>query len=441
MKFNNLLKNIILENSRFEILFDNLTKPTTNKEGKKQKPKLSEKEFIQLVMADPTTKAQGVDPDNIKKEDFSKIKAGKFVNWLIKNFLTPNTETQPGDAGYDREVKVLKDRFFEDLYKVTDDLKKFERFKSRIPEDKRDINKLTPDELYELTKDFDLTMATTTKAERKKADVYPGSELVFDGPNWRVIKISDTGALGKEAACHYGGQQQETRWCTSAPGLSYFDTYIKQGPLYVVYNPNDPDVQPTTGLPRERYQFHFESDQFMDKDDRRIDLVDFLNGKMKELKGFFKPYFAKGLTSGGGSRLSIDSFKSGNVGKFVGLYGLEELFENLPENLQEIQINNKDTSVMIQIPESISRFQRLETLLLENCISELPESVCSLKELKFLSLMRNPNLRTIPSCIVDMPSLEFLNVRGSDNLELPQELASKSDEYEVMPGMWNLKEL
>jgi Leucine-rich repeat (LRR) protein len=55
--------------------------------------------------------------------------------------------------------------------------------------------------------------------------------------------------------------------------------------------------------------------------------------------------------------------------------------------------------------------------------------------------MRNPNLKTIPSCIVDMPNLEFLNVRGSDNLELPQELASKSDEYEVMPGMWNLKEL
>jgi len=34
----------------------------------------------------------------------------------------------------------------------------------------------------------------------------------------------------------------------------------------------------------------------MDKDDRQQDLVQLLNGPMKELKDFFKPEFAKGLT-------------------------------------------------------------------------------------------------------------------------------------------------
>jgi len=60
--------------------------------------------------------------------------------------------------------------FFEDLYKVKDDLIKFERFKGQIPVDKRDINKLTSDELYDLVKDFSLEKATTTKAERKDAN-------------------------------------------------------------------------------------------------------------------------------------------------------------------------------------------------------------------------------------------------------------------------------
>ncbi len=90
-----------------------------------------------------------------------------------------------------------------------------------------DLAGLTPSSLYDAVKDFDLTLATTTNSERKSAPVHPGSKLLFDGPTWRVIEIKDKGEIGKEAACFYGGNQKETRWCTSAPGLSYFDRYIK----------------------------------------------------------------------------------------------------------------------------------------------------------------------------------------------------------------------
>jgi hypothetical protein len=78
----------------------------------------------------------------------------------------------------------------------------------------------------------------------------------------------------------------------------------------------------------------------MDRDDRQIDLVQYLNGPMAELKEFFKPEFAKGLTLNG-EKLVIDSFNSGAVGKFIGLYGLDDLFENLPLTLSEIQIQKK----------------------------------------------------------------------------------------------------
>ena len=439
MKFTSLLRTIISEQSRFEVLFNALTKPVENKGGVKSKPRLSKKEFIDLVKADPTTKLNNVDIDTAKSEDLSKVKAGKYVQWLIKNYLTPSTERQPGDNGYDREVAQVKSTFMEDLYKVTDDLKKFDRFKARIKGEK-DINKMTIDQLYDAVKDFDLTLATTTKSERKQAEVHPGGKLVFDGDDWRVIEINDKGAVGKEAACFYGGNNQETRWCTSAPGASWFDRYISKGPLYVIFNPNDTDVSPMTGLPKNRYQFHFPDAQFMDKDDRQQDLVALLNGPMQELKDFFKPEFAKGLTVGG-EKLVIDSFSHGAIGKFIALYGLDDLIGNLPDTLKEFQIQNRDNKgngIVITIPEEIVRFKDLNMILLDNCVTSIPDSICTLPKLRFLALINNPELRTIPECIVNLPNLYFLNLKGSNNVEVPEAIKAKGTD--MGGGMWDLQD-
>jgi hypothetical protein len=438
MKFTSLLKTVILEQSRFELLFDALTNPSKDKEGKKLKPKLTKDEFIELVNADPTTRTNNVDLSTADSEELGKVKAGKFVQWLIKNYLTPTTERQPGDNGYDREVAQVKETFMEDLYKVTDDLKKFERFKNRLPQDMRDINKLTPTTLYNAVKDFDLTLATTTKAERKAANVHPGAKLLYQGSTWTIIEIKDKGAIGKEAACFYGGHNKETRWCTSAPGLSYFDRYIKDGPLYVLYKTDDTDVSPETGLPKERYQFHFPSNQFMDKDDHQQDLIKLLNGPMSELKDFFKPEFAKGLTVGG-EKLVIDSFSSGPVGKFIGLYGLDDLIENLPITLKQFSIQNKDkNSVIINIPESIGKFKELTMILLDNCVEHIPDSICTLPKLRFLALPDNQGLREIPECIADLPNLYFLNLKGSQNVNIPEKIKEKGTD--MGGGMWDLQD-
>jgi hypothetical protein len=438
MKFTPLLKSIIVEQSRFEVLYDALTKPSINKEGKKQKPKLTKQELNTLVIADPTTRLNDVDLENMSPDDFKKIKAGKYVQWLIKQYLSPKTERQPGENGYDKEVAQVKETFMEDLYKVTDDLKKFERFKNKIKGEK-DINKLTADQLYDAVKDFDLTLATTTKSERKSAEVHPGAKLVFDGPNWRVVEIEDKGPVGKEAACFYGGNNQETRWCTSTPGTDqWFNRYIKDGPLYVIYNPQDTDVAATTGLPKNRYQFHFPSNQFMDKDDRQQDLVQLLTGSMKELKDFFKPEFAKGLTVGG-EKLVIDSFTHGAVGKFIALYGLEDLIGSLPSTLKEFQIQNKDNKndIIINIPEEIGRFKDLTMIMLDNCVTSIPESVCELPKLRFLALINNPKLTRVPECVSQLPSLLFLNLKGSPNVQVPQSIKEKGTD--MGGGMWDLQ--
>jgi hypothetical protein len=439
MKFTSLLKSIIVEQSRFEVLLNALTKPGEDKEGNKTKPKLSKKEFLDLVMADPTTRLNNIDIESATSEELGKIKAGSYVPWLVKNYLLPKTESAVGEYSYEREVKRAKEVFLEDLYKVTDDLKKFERFKGRLPQEMRDINKLTPDQLYDAVKDFDLTLATTTKAERKSAPVHPGAKLVFDGPNWRVVEIEDKGQVGKEAACFYGGNNVETRWCTSAPGASWFERYIKDGPLYVVFNPNDTDISPNTGLPKVRYQFHFPSNQFMDKDDRQQDLVGLLNGPMNDLKSFFKPEFAKGLTGTSGKDFKVDSLSSGAVGKFIALYGLEDLIESLPKTLETFSIQNRDSreTVKIELPKEIGQFKNLVHIITDNIsFKSIPESVCELKNLKFLAVMKNPELTTVPECIANLPSLMFLNLKESPNAKIPSSITEKGEE--MQPGMWDL---
>ena len=439
MKFTTILKNVILENqTRFEVLLDNLTKPRKNKDGEKIKPILSKEEFFNLVQGDPTSKMNNITIDDVK--NYSKIKAGSYVQWLIKQYLNPKTESSSDSDYYRTEVKIMKDRFFEDLYKVTNDLKKFERFKMRVPENLRNINNLSVDELYDLVKDFSLEKTKGTKEEKeiaKSTYEYPGSDIVFKGSKWTIVKITDTGKLGKDAACFYGGShlepaRGETKWCTSSPGLSYFERYIKDGPLYVIIPNNwDGKVGEKSGLPSDRYQFHFPSNQFMEKNDHQIDLVQFLNGDGSEMKEYFKPEFAKGLTTGNGKDFEISSLTDGAIGKFISLYGFDDLIDSIPTTIEEFKItNNKDNGLIINIPNNIDRFTNLTTLLFDNCIDKVPSSVCKLKKLLFIGFPNNPKLTEIPECIADIESLFVLNIQNSNNVVVPKKIEETTTNFD-----------
>ena len=88
MRFTSILRQVILEQSRFEILRDTLTKATQDKEGKKVKARMTPQEFLAIVQADPTTKMNNIDPETANSKELEKIKAGKYVQWLLKNYLT-----------------------------------------------------------------------------------------------------------------------------------------------------------------------------------------------------------------------------------------------------------------------------------------------------------------------------------------------------------------
>lgn len=402
-----------MKKSRYEILKELYV----SEEKVNGSSKLSEEILKMLVFADPTTRVRNeID-----------IKAGQYVNWIIKQYLRilEFQRAQFVDLRTNELVvsvsNHMADIFIEDLYKITEDLQKFHRIKSTLPVEKRDINKYSPDTLYKSVKNVDKALVSTTKKDRKEAEIHPGAKLFYDGEIWRVVVIEKNGSLEKEAACFYGGYNKETRWCTSAPGLTHFESYIRRGALYIVYKRNDTKLGNLTNLPVERFQFHFEDNMFMDVDDIQIPICNYLEGEMRELKDVFKECFIKTLVSDN-KKFQLQSLTRGIEANIIKLYGFDVLFEHLPDTLEEIVIQNRDMLPNDFKLEDVSKFKNLQMMLLDNCISEIPKGLFELPKLRFLSLLNNYDLKEIPETIMNCRSLEFLCLRGSTNAKIPKRM-------------------
>ncbi len=434
MRFNSIIRHLIKEEqSRFQVLYDKLVVP--NKKDPKGRGLMDFDSLKQIIFADPTTKApQNFDVDGASIQDMDKVKVGKFTQWMLKNFVKPSSQdlddigtSDVNSPEYKNTIKEFKRRFIEDLFKFTDMLSKFEKIKQYIPQEQRDINKLTPNSLLNII----MNLPEDVKQKINKKDVksqarqerkenrfaHPGGEILKEGENYTLIKIDGTGPQQQEAAQWYGGfydyQNGESHWCTSPPGSNYFMTYAKQGPLYVIMANDDKGlVGARTGLPQERYQFHFPSSQFMDRMDRSVNLVEMLNGPMVELKEYFKPEFAKGLVTGNGEKVEIN-YPQSSAGKFIVLYGFEELFESLPTNIKYLLINNtSNEKVAWDIPESLGKFTNVEALMLVKLVKSLPDSIGNMKNLQFLTLSDNENLKELPETLADLPNLSFVTIRN-----------------------------
>jgi hypothetical protein len=370
------------------------------------------------MQADPTTK--GDFEGDRDTRDIQKV--GAYSQWIIKQWMKLQQEADKhyayGSPDWGVKLEQLQKQFMEDLYKTTEDLQKFHRFKQQIAQEKRDINRIESfDELYELTKDFSLEQATTTKAERVLQD----AELVYDGPNWEILIPKS-----EEASCHYGAN---TRWCTAGSSNNYYNHYSKQGPLYIILNKKDPT---------DKYQFHFESNQFMDKEDRTISLSPFLNDR-PELKEFFKEMFKRFLNKDQqhGKRVQV-KYPNDNVSKYIGIYGFDEFMESLPQDMMRFDFEagggygNQDKLTSRPLPEKFTTFTDLQILHIEGLVNEIPESIGNLKKLKFLSLAKNPDLKSLPESLADLENLEVINIKDSPNVEIGPRLQETDDNEELI---------
>lgn len=423
IKLNNVLRRILREDSRLDVLIDKYTKPKKDAEKGTSKALMGLDILGQIIFADPTTKKpQGdFDTTNYSLDNLKQVQPGQYVNWMLKNFERPELD-DTGDLARARSL------FMEDLFKVTDDLVKFTKYKQYFPVDKRDINKFTPQSLFAFLNNFELPERVREKL--KKSEVkkeirkeregfkHPGAKVEMVGDNYTVVKIEGTDEKAQEAASWYGGyydhQNGESRWCTSPPNSNYFRGYAKDGPLYVILANNDNGkVGGRTGLPQERYQFHFPSNQFMDRLDNQINLIEFLNNKAPDLKEYFKPEFAQGIAQKG-TKVDI-SYPNSAAGKYIALYGFEELIENLPATLTEFGFVNKSSDKLAwDIPPSIGKFKDLTMLQLDGIVNILPDEIGNLSNLFMLVLSNNKNLKSLPPSIGKLDSLVVLNLMGCD---------------------------
>jgi hypothetical protein len=203
---------------------------------------------------------------------------------------TPNKQyIQPLMNWYQKD----KFRGFEDSQRLKDALGTFLRFKQRLV--KRDINQYTDiTELEDAVEEFKDEGTKKEKRQQGEYHIDPSSYDVFAESARYVVVTPNT----SQASCSFGAG---TKWCTASKNSSeYFDEYKQEGPLYIIRTKDanyDKDSIIATSNPI--YQFHFESGQFMNVQDRPITLNERdRNGLVidNELYSIFKEKFADALS-------------------------------------------------------------------------------------------------------------------------------------------------
>jgi hypothetical protein len=407
MNLNSLLENIIIEDSRYEVLMATYAEP--KKKGKKAR--MGKDQLRLIMLADPTSKFT----EDADVDDGEINKVGAYTTWILKQYLTLSAQVSADGVEYSNDkgsqfqkALIEKTRLFnEDLYKVTENLKKYNHVKKLGKfDDEKDIGKIKSfielDDIV-LKYDIDEDQMDKTKAERVRDDVDVG----YEDDTW-VIYIPKT----EEASCHYG---TNTSWCTAARGNRNYFTYYTdgsggKGPLYMIMHKEDMQNNVKRG-PARHVQFHFESNQYKDSNDREIELGNFLN-ENPGLKEYFKEMFKKFLKTSSSDVVSVN-YPNDTTSKYIAIYGFEDFFTSLPDTLKMIDISGpRNSTIGFKLPD-MSRFKQLETLHIESFLSELPESIGELTNLEVFATPNSKNLKGLPESIVKLKNLDVINVLGS----------------------------
>lgn len=161
----------------------------------------------------------------------------------------------------------------------------------------------------------------------------------------------------------------------------------------------------------------------------------------KEMRPYYKSLknkFANELETGFDINFISISYPTQANAKFARLFGLNELFNLIPEDVLFLQIENKSNDdIILEIPSSIRRFTSLGTLVIDNIIKEVPTEIGDCRELMFLNLTNNKQLTTLPASVGKLTCLTFLSVMGSNiNTEkLPKEI---TEYMNVSDDFWEI---
>lgn len=232
---------------------------------------------------------------------FPLLKGDKVLFDKLES-LYPKRGDQHNKGYFSWIYKLLKNGLKEeDFYKVKEYLELFNKYINVIPKDMRDIGRYkTIYDLLDVIKKFrdaaesGEEVSTSKKAE-KKARLAKEVDVVYNSDRW-TVKIPRT----EWASCELG---KGTEWCTAATKSdNRFESHNSDGPLYVLFNKED----------NSRYQLHFETNQFMDVNDREVptayffdyvaednDLYDFFRGQSDRFYEFILKTSVDDMVDGG----------------------------------------------------------------------------------------------------------------------------------------------
>ena len=194
---------------------------------------------------------------DIPERDFQRI---------ILNIQKDNDTLLPETKWVLKLYKTKSPRLMEDLYKLCNDggdgyLDVFKRAKERrvISGTQADLNQYKS--IAELGRfitslDVDDILGKTKGEQSNSINAAKGDiEVPYEDEFWKVVIPKSY-----EASCYWGNG---TQWCTATRETDeWYEHYSSQGPLYININKRN----------GQKFQFHFETDSFMDQYDSEMEM-------------------------------------------------------------------------------------------------------------------------------------------------------------------------
>lgn len=344
----------------------------------------------------------------------------EYVNWFLNLYRNLIKEKLNDRKDQQLDLNNKHAVFFEDIFsKASESLEVFSLLKKTniLSVEFRDVNKFK--ELndfinfvkpYIAKNDDDADIHTLSFKELQYIQNFteknnkPGqAELVFENSEWVIVVTHD-----REANVEFG---RYTTWCTAGTryGTSMFESYHGRGSLFVLIKKGFGSKKLIDKHANTRLQFHFEDNMYMDALDKSIDINNFLF-ENKDIKKYFRTYITKFAIP---KRLQKGNTKQKDILQYLLNLGFGDEIIKILTDSKPLEVDFSGYKIEDEYLRDIGNITSIESLNLSECsISELPESISNLTNLRKLKIRNNKELSVIPDWINKLTSLELLDSAG-----------------------------
>jgi hypothetical protein len=324
----------------------------------------------------------------VEKSDPTQNK--QYVPWIIRMYVN-NPSLKFEDA----------------VSKVVEPLKKFFQLtnKKQIPAPNNDIGRIKDlATLVQVVDQYPDVVDQPKDANRGQASAY------YEDSDIRVIVPKD-----ETAACYYG---QGTRWCTAGREHNMFDRYNEKGEMYIIL-PKKP------AYAGEKYQFHFQTKQFMDEKDQRVNLRE-LRQRFPQLSKIFDKQIKVN------NILALDK----DIGDLSAVMQQAlPLFRNILKSMIDREAKAKAKEIYVEMGRAVRVFKNMEE------VWELAEDLFDEKSTDLAQMATNivaddPDIANDEDLLYDQVSNYLPDITRDTELwnysvEILQELGDEEAEFDV----------